>query len=73
MTCTIVMEHDKCDTCYLQVPHIPTWSDLIRSHAGLARSTMIQLAPVWSMWALTNLVEQPLSIVIATLDTDSSS
>ncbi len=42
------------DTCYLQVPCIPTWNDLVRSHAGLAWSTMLQVAPVWLMWALTN-------------------
>jgi hypothetical protein len=28
---------------------IPMWSDLVRSHAGFARSTMLQLAPVWLM------------------------
>jgi hypothetical protein len=46
-TCATVTEHDKSDTCYLQVPPIPTWSDLVRSHAGFARSTMLQLPPVW--------------------------
>jgi hypothetical protein len=49
VTCAAVTAHDKHDTCYLQVPRIPTWSDLVRSHAGLARNTMLQLAPVWSM------------------------
>ena len=29
-------------TCYLQVPRIPTWSDLTRSHLGA-----IRLAPCW--------------------------
>ncbi len=29
-------------TCYLQVPRIPTWSDLARSHLGA-----IRLAPCW--------------------------
>jgi hypothetical protein len=49
VTCAAVMVRDKRDACYLQVPRIPTWSDLVRSHAGLARSTMLQLAPVWLM------------------------
>ncbi len=32
---------DTRDTCYLeQVPRIPTWSDLVRSLAGLGRSTL---------------------------------
>jgi hypothetical protein len=29
VTCATVMVHDKCDTCYLQIPRIPTWSDLV--------------------------------------------
>ncbi len=41
VTCSAVMVHDKCDTCYLQGPHIPTWSDLVRSHAGFAGSTTL--------------------------------
>jgi hypothetical protein len=49
MTCAAVTAHDKCDTCYLQVPGIPMWSDLVRSHAAFARSTMLQLALVWLM------------------------
>jgi hypothetical protein len=49
VTCSAVTERDKRDTYYLQVPRIPTWRDLIRSTAGFARSTMIQLAPVWLM------------------------
>ena len=36
-------------TCYLQVPRIPTWSDLMRSHLGAIRSTMLPLAPRWLM------------------------
>ena len=36
-------------TCYLQVPRIPTWSDLARSHLGALRSTMLPLAPRWLM------------------------
>ncbi len=31
-------------TCYLQVPRIPTWSDLTRSYLGAIRSTMLPLA-----------------------------
>ncbi len=49
VTCPAVTEHDKRDTCYSQGPRIPTWSDLVRSHAGFAGSTMLQLAPVWLM------------------------
>jgi hypothetical protein len=49
MTCSAVTEHDKHDTYYLQVPHIPTWSDHVRSHAGFSRSTILQLAPVLLM------------------------
>ncbi len=37
------------DTCYLQVPRIPTWSDLARSHLGAIRSTMLPLTPRWLM------------------------
>jgi hypothetical protein len=44
-----VTEHDKRDTCYLQVSSIPMWSDIVRSHVVFARSTMLPLAPVWSM------------------------
>jgi hypothetical protein len=36
---------DTRDTCYLeQVPRIPTWSDLVRSLAGLGRSTLRPLS-----------------------------
>jgi hypothetical protein len=35
--------------CYLQVPRIPTRSDLVRSHVGCARSMMLHLAPCWLM------------------------
>ena len=33
-------------TCYLQVPRVPTWSDLIRSLSGLGRSTLQPFLPV---------------------------
>jgi len=49
VTCSTVMKHDKIDSCYLQGQHIPMWSDLVRSPAGFAGSTMLQLAPVWLM------------------------
>jgi hypothetical protein len=49
VTCAAVTACDLRDTCYLQVPHIPMWSDFVRSHAGYARSTTLQLAPVWLM------------------------
>jgi hypothetical protein len=39
----------RTGTCYLQVPQIPTWSDLARSHLGAIRSTMLPLAPRWLM------------------------
>ncbi len=51
VTCAAVMERDKRDTCYLQVPCVPTWSDLVRSHAGLARSMMLQLMDYISGWS----------------------
>jgi hypothetical protein len=47
VTCATVTECDKSDTGYLQVQPIPTWSDLLISRAGFARSTMLQLAPVY--------------------------
>jgi hypothetical protein len=37
------------DACYLQVPRIPRWSDLVRSHLGVARSTILPIAPHWIM------------------------
>jgi hypothetical protein len=39
---------DSQDTCYLQVPHVPMWSDLTRSLAGLGR-TILPFSPVWLM------------------------
>jgi hypothetical protein len=36
------------DTCYLQVPRVPTWSGLIRSLTGLGRCPrIIPFSPVW--------------------------
>ena len=37
------------DTCYLQVPRVPTWSDLIRSLTGLGQSSLRPFLPVWLM------------------------
>jgi hypothetical protein len=45
ITCDDVSERD---TCYLQVPLVPTWSDLIRSLTGLGRCPrIIPFSPVW--------------------------
>ncbi len=49
VTCAAVTEWVTSDTCYLQVPRIPTWSDLVRSQLGGARSAMLPLAPHWLM------------------------
>ncbi len=54
MTCATVTTCDSRDTCYLQVLRIPMWSDLVRSHAGNARSTMLLLTPVRLMLSLSN-------------------
>ena len=37
------------DTCYLQVPRVPTWSDLVRSLSGLGRRSLRPFSPVWLM------------------------
>jgi hypothetical protein len=45
VTCDDVPEPN---TCYLQVPLVPTWSDLIRSLTGLGRCPqIIPFSPVW--------------------------
>jgi hypothetical protein len=49
VTCAAVMEHVKSDTCYLQIPRNLTWSDLVQSQLGGARSVMLLLAPHWIM------------------------
>ena len=46
---TVALMTGNPDTCYSQVPRIPTWSDLTRSHLGAFRSTMLPLAPRWLM------------------------
>jgi hypothetical protein len=35
------------NTCYLAVHWIHTWSDLVRSHLGVASSTMLPITPHW--------------------------
>ncbi len=47
MTCAIPQVNQH--TYYLQVPRIPTWSDLARSHLGANRSNILHLAPPWLM------------------------
>jgi hypothetical protein len=37
------------DTCYLQVPRVPTWSDIWRSLSGLGQSLLRPFLPVWLM------------------------
>jgi hypothetical protein len=37
------------DTCYLQVPRVPTWSDIWRSLSGLGQSSLRPFLPVWLM------------------------
>jgi hypothetical protein len=46
---TCAAPRDLHNTYYLQVPRIPTWSDLVRSHLGVPRSTMLPIAPHWLM------------------------
>ena len=37
------------DTCYLQVPRVPTWSDIWRSLSGLGQILLRPFLPVWLM------------------------
>jgi hypothetical protein len=46
---TCAAQRELRDTCYLQVPRIPTWCDLVRSHLGVTRSTMLPITPRWIM------------------------
>ncbi len=39
---------DSQDTCYLQVPRVPTWSNLTRLLAGW-RKNILPFSPVWLM------------------------
>ncbi len=54
VTCAAVMERVMSDTCYLQVLHIPTWSNLVQSQLGGTRSIMLPLAPCWLMYPLNS-------------------
>jgi hypothetical protein len=40
---------DSRDTCYSQVPRVPTWSDLTRSLLSLGRRALVTFSPVWLM------------------------
>jgi hypothetical protein len=51
-TCASPHDMRNTNTCYLRVPWIPTWSDLLRSQFGMARSTMLPPAPHWLMYTL---------------------
>ncbi len=46
VTCATVTKRVASDTCYLQVPHIPTWSDLVQLNLGGARSMMLLSHPI---------------------------
>jgi hypothetical protein len=49
-----VLPQKNSPTCYSQVPRIPTWSDLSRSHLDVISSTMLPIAPRWYMQSLTD-------------------
>jgi hypothetical protein len=50
VTCNVTGTRDNVHTCYLeQVPRIPMWRDLSRSLAGISRTTILPLLPVWLM------------------------
>ncbi len=49
VTCHIQVTCDNPNTCYSQVPQIPTWSNLTRLLACLGRTTILPFAPVWLM------------------------
>jgi hypothetical protein len=50
VTCNVTVTHDNVPTCYLeQVPRIPTWCNLSRLLAGISRTTILPLLPVWLM------------------------
>ncbi len=40
---------DSHNTCYSQVPRVPTWSDLTRSLTGFGRRALLSFPPVWLM------------------------
>ncbi len=48
VTCNVTVIRDAIDTCYLgQVPRIPTWHNLSRLIASVARTTILPFLPVW--------------------------
>jgi hypothetical protein len=48
VTCNVIITRDAINTCYLgQVPRIPTWHDLSRLIANVARTTILPFLPVW--------------------------
>jgi hypothetical protein len=48
VTCNVTITCDAINTCYLgQVPRIPTWHDLSRLIASVARTTILPFLPVW--------------------------
>ncbi len=50
VTCNVTVTRDNIPTCYSeQVPQIPTWHDLSRLLAGISRTTILPLLPVWLM------------------------
>jgi hypothetical protein len=49
VTCHMQVTRDNPNTCYSQVPQIPTWSNLTRSLVCLGRTTTLSFAPIWLM------------------------
>jgi hypothetical protein len=50
VTCNVTVTSDNVPTCYLeQVPWIPMWRDLSRLLAGISRTRILPLLPVWLM------------------------
>jgi hypothetical protein len=48
VTCNVTVIRDAVDTCYLgQVPRIPTWHNLSRLIASVARTRILPFLPVW--------------------------
>jgi hypothetical protein len=54
LTVRLHLSDHQDDTCYLQVPRIPTWRDLARSHLGALRRSILPIAPHLLMQSLTN-------------------
>jgi hypothetical protein len=48
VTCNVTITRDAVNTCYFgQVPRIPTWHDLSRLIASVARTTVLPFLPAW--------------------------